>query len=198
MAGKVGGRRMRVNPVERDEIEYRCASGVSRSPRSPGHAIRVGASSLRHMPICDNNSLSGSGRTSMNRINRRSALKIGVAAASAAVVKPVAAQTTGPLQGRIRAPGQAWLSAPMARVLPSSLASRPSRCATSSCNRGQRPWVRQCRTRWCAIFSKARCGSIRKVRPLPRRRTSAGPATKTQRSKRLMTATSSLLCESRI
>jgi hypothetical protein len=40
----------------------------------------------------------------MNRINRRSALKIGVAAASAAVVKPVAAQTTEALTGKDTSP----------------------------------------------------------------------------------------------
>jgi hypothetical protein len=40
----------------------------------------------------------------MKKVDRRSALKIGVAAASAAVVKPVAAQTTDALTGKETSP----------------------------------------------------------------------------------------------
>ena len=40
----------------------------------------------------------------MNKVDRRSALAIGLAAASAAVVKPAAAQTTDPLAGKDTTP----------------------------------------------------------------------------------------------
>jgi hypothetical protein len=45
-----------------------------------------------------------SGRTSVKKIDRRSALKIGFAAASAAVVKPAAAQPTDALAGKDTSP----------------------------------------------------------------------------------------------
>jgi hypothetical protein len=51
------------------------------------------------------------GRTSMKRVDRRSALKIGFAAASAAVVKQAAAQTTDALAGKDTSPlvdPEAW------------------------------------------------------------------------------------------
>ena len=41
----------------------------------------------------------------MNKINRRSALAIGLAAASVAMVKPAASQTTDPLAGKDTSPG---------------------------------------------------------------------------------------------
>jgi hypothetical protein len=75
--------------------------------RFPGLTIREGARSLpQRCPHGTINStkLEALGRTSMKKVNRRSALKIGFAAASAAVVKPSFAQTTDPLSGKDTSP----------------------------------------------------------------------------------------------
>src|SRR6266481_6060489 len=61
---------------------------------------------LKRCPLGTINStkLEALGRTSMKQVNRRSALKIGVAAASAAVIKPSFAQTTDALAGKDTSP----------------------------------------------------------------------------------------------
>jgi hypothetical protein len=75
----------------------------------------------------------------MNKIDRRSALGIGLAAASAAMVKPAAAQTTG---YKDETPWPGVVVRAYDGETPSIIpVLRPSRCAMSSCNRDRRQWV---------------------------------------------------------
>jgi hypothetical protein len=76
----------------------------------------------------------------MKRIDRRSALKIGVVAASGAVARPAAAQTTNALTGKDTSP---WPG-----VVVRTYGENPSiipgfktvQCATSSCRRDEDRW----------------------------------------------------------
>jgi len=76
----------------------------------------------------------------MQKVNRRSAVALGLAAASAAMVKPAAAQTTD-IVGKDTTP---WPGV-VVRVYSETPAIIPvlrtSSCVTLSCSRDRRPWV---------------------------------------------------------
>src|SRR3954451_5941149 len=96
---------MRVNPF--GGPKNRAASLFGKSPdhmRFTGHTMRDGANSLPLGYIIQPRGSKRIGEKSMKKIDRRSALKIGFAAASGAVIRPVAAQTTDPLAGKDTSP----------------------------------------------------------------------------------------------
>src|SRR5580704_4157533 len=90
----------------------------------------------------------------MKRVDRRSALKIGFAAASTAVVKQAAAQNTDALTGKDTSP---WPGV-VVRTYGESPSLIPAFKTVSMrdiiMQPGSKPWVHQCLTRWCAISSK--------------------------------------------
>ena len=134
----------------------------------------------------------------MEQVNRRSALKIGFAAASAAVVSPVAAQTTDALSGKDTSP---WPGV-VVRTYGESPSLIPGFKTVSMRDIIMQPGSKtaappMANPMVCHILE----GEMRidqEGRSLPRRRISAGPATRTQRSRRSMTGASLLSCGSRI
>jgi hypothetical protein len=131
----------------------------------------------------------------MNKIDRRSALGIGLAAASAAMMKPAAAQTTGykdttPWPGVVvRAydgetpsiiPGFKTVSMRDVIMQPGSKTAGPPMMNATICH-----------------IPEGSFGSSRRGRPLLPRRTLSGPATRTQKSRRTTMGTRSRSCGSR-
>jgi hypothetical protein len=96
---------MRVNPVERDQ---RVGVVVLNKSRHSGHFLdslseKMQASD-RTCPLVTQVQLKGNREDIMTNLNRRSALQIGFAAVSAAMVKPAIAQTTDALAGKDTSP----------------------------------------------------------------------------------------------
>lgn len=75
----------------------------------------------------------------MSKIDRRSAFAFGLAAATAAMIKPAAAQTTG---YKDTTPWPGVVVRAYDGETPSLIPGlRPSQCAMSSCNRDRKLWA---------------------------------------------------------
>ena len=97
----------------------------------------------------------------MKKVDRRSALKIGFVVATGALMRPAVAQTTDALAGKDTSP---WPGV-VVRTYGESPSLIPGFKTVSMrdiiMQPDRRPLVRRCLIRWCAISSKARCGSGR-------------------------------------
>ena len=113
----------------------------------------------------------------MDKVDRRSALAIGLAAASATFVKPAASQTADTLTGKDTSP----YPGVVVRAYGESPSLIPGFKTVSMRDIIMQPGSKTASPPM--LSPKERCGSTRKERSLRPRRTSSGPAIRTRKSK---------------